>query len=102
MFFGKLEQMVFGTWQVKCPWLFVSLRASFISTYTLFLFLLFWVKGDCVKGQKGNGDVEEDDVSLVLCPATVSHFSFWLPSHTVSSQWHRLWEETPRVQNNIT
>lgn len=36
MFFGKLVQMVFGTWKVKCPWFFVSLRASFISTYTLF------------------------------------------------------------------
>lgn len=93
MFFGKLEQMVFGRRQVKCPWFFVSLRASFISTYTLFFHFYCF-------GQKGNGDVEEDDVSLVLCPATVSHFSFWLPSHTVSSQRNRLWEETPRVQNN--
>lgn len=40
MFFGKLEQMVFGRWQVKCPWFFVLLRASFISTYQLFFIFI--------------------------------------------------------------
>lgn len=45
MFFGKLVQMVFGTWKVKCPCFFVSLRASFISTYTLFFIFIILGEG---------------------------------------------------------